>query len=76
MRRIVLSLLALGLLVPGLGCMAVSSHVRGTCHRSVIVYRDELYVVDVAKCMARKVTMTECPDQAESTEVVVVETEN
>jgi hypothetical protein len=76
MRRIVLGLLTLGLLVPGLGCMAVSSHVRGACHRSVIVYRDELYVVDVAKCVAHKVTMTECPDQAESSEVVVVETEN
>ena len=76
MRRLVLGLLAVGLVVPGLGCMAVSSHVRGTCHRSVVVYRDELYVVDVAKCVAHKVAMTECLDQAEGTEVVVVETED
>lgn len=75
MRRIVLGFLGVALLVPGLGCMAVSSNVRGVCPKSVVVYRDELYVVDVDKCEAHKVTITECANPPESTEVVVVENE-
>ena len=75
MRRIALALVALVLLTPNLGCMAFSSHVRGVCRKSVVVYDSELYVVDLNKCVAHKVTIAEC-DPAEGTEIVIVESED
>ena len=74
MRRIVLTLLALVLLVPGLGCMAVSSHVRGVCRKSVVVYEGELYVVDLNECIAHKVMVRE-DEPSDGAEVIVIETE-
>jgi hypothetical protein len=70
----ILALLAVALLAQSLGCMAVSSRVRGVCHKSVVVYDNELYVVDLNRSVAHKVTITECAP-AEHTEVVIVETE-
>lgn len=74
MRRIVLTLLALVLLVPGLGCMAFSTHVHGACRKSIVVYKGELYVVDLKQCVARRVTVSD-DEPSDGDEVVVIETE-
>ena len=75
MRRITLALLALALCAPVLGCMAISAHQRGVCNKSVVVYNDELYVVDHNRCVAHKVKVTEC-DPADSTKVVIIESDS
>ena len=75
MRRIALALLALALLVPGSGCLAVSSHVRGVCRKSVVVYEGQMYVVDVNRCVAHRVAITKC-DPSDRTEVVIIEADD
>ena len=71
MRSMLLTLLALLLLVPHLGCLAfyTTHHVRG---KTAIVIDDEVYVVDLKARTARKVTITQ-PEEIEDVEVIIIE---
>lgn len=63
MRTVLMTLAAALVLVCGSGCVVASTTQHGVCGKSVVVWNDDIYVVDVK---ARKAHRVEVEPYAES----------
>ncbi len=74
MRGVLLGLSVLALGVANSGCIVASSTRFGPPRESVVVMRDEVYIVDLKTRTARKVALAY--DQGETdTETIIIESE-
>ncbi len=72
MRTVLMTLAAALVLVCASGCIVASHTQTGHCGKSVVVWNDELYVVDV-KCRKAHRVHLELPTEGETTEIIIIE---
>jgi hypothetical protein len=72
MRMVLMTLAAALVLVCASGCVVASSTQHGVWGKSVVVWQDELYVVDLKTHKAHRVHI-EPPTEGETTEIIIIE---
>jgi hypothetical protein len=74
MRTVLLILAAAFVFVCGSGCLVASTTHHAQAGKSVVVWNDELYVVDLKARKARRVTLVPC-DERERIKTIIIEEE-
>ena len=72
MRTVLMTLAAALVLVCASGCVVATSMEHGVWGKSVVVWQDELYVVDLETCKAHRVEI-EPPTEGEDTDTIIIE---
>ena len=75
MRMTLMALAAALVLICGTGCVVASSTHHNLCGKSAVVWDDEIYVVDLKACKARKVRIEPCT-QSETIETIIIKEED
>ncbi|HUU09882.1 MAG TPA: hypothetical protein VM431_05020 [Phycisphaerae bacterium] len=74
MRTVLMALAAVFVLTAASGCLVASTTRHGVYNKSAVVWQDDIYVVDLNRCTARRVHLEPC-HEGEIIETITIEEE-